>query len=368
MTSQAKKFFYRLLGGIGFSLVFGGIFILIYGLSNANFPWGAFKITGIILLTYAICFSLISLMLEKLFFKNFSPTRMSYSIIARGIFFLFMIGVLGALLSDGILLWILPEVNLFEPRAFISTVFFVVFLGSPLFLYQLVKELWKEAIQQVREKEVAQERLEKELLAAQLKNLQSQVNPHFLFNSLNSIAALIASDPSKAERTVEQLASLFRYALESNHGSSIRLSDELKIIEDYLAIEKVRFGDRLTYTIALDPQLAEFPVPPLLLQPLVENAIKHGIGRREESGQITVRANLLDGKVELLVENDGPPPQMTAGTGVGLKNLKSRGTLIYGGEFDCELGQPEPGRTRARLLLPSKNPSHENIQGGQHGS
>ncbi len=139
MTSQAKKFFYRLLGGIGFSLVFGGIFILIYGLSNANFPWGAFKITGIILLTYAICFSLISLMLEKLFFKNFSPTRMSYSIIARGIFFLFMIGVLGALLSDGILLWILPEVNLFEPRAFISTVFFVVFLGSPLFLYQLVR-------------------------------------------------------------------------------------------------------------------------------------------------------------------------------------------------------------------------------------
>lgn len=357
MTPGTKRILFQFLGAIGFSIVFGGIFFLIQNLTNLNSPLGAWKQAGIILITYAISFSLVGLLLGELFFNKMAPRRFSFVLVVRGIIFLFAIGLLGALLSGFLLRWILPGVDLLAPRAYLSTVFYVVFLGSPIFLALVVRELWKEAIQKVREKEVAQERLEKELLAAQLKNLQSQVNPHFLFNSLNSIAALIASNPSKAERTVEQLANLFRYALESNHGASIQLSDEIKIIEDYLAIEKVRFGDRLTYTIALDPQLREFPVPPLLLQPLVENAIKHGISRREESGRITVQARLLDGKVELLVENDGPPPpQLTAETGVGLKNLKSRGFLIYGSEFSCELGQPEPGRTRARLLLPWKNP------------
>jgi two-component system, LytTR family, sensor kinase len=371
MTPRTRQILFQLLGSIGFSIVFGGVFFLIQSLSNPTFLGEAWKKAGIVLITYAVCFSLVGLLLGALFFKKLPTTHLSFLTVLQGILFLFGIGLIGALLSGYLLRWILPEENLLAPRALLSTVFYVVFLGSPLFLALLVRELWREALKKVREKEVAQERLEKELLAAQLRNLQSQVNPHFLFNSLNSIAALISSNPSQAERTVEQLANLFRYALDCNHGDSIQLEEEVKIIEDYLAIEKVRFGERLNYRITIDPQLRDWEIPPLLLQPLVENAIKHGISRREENSQVSVQARLLDGKVELLVENDGPPPPLLpagVGVGVGLKNLKSRCQLVYGGEFRFDLEQVTPGRTRARLWLPATRLAPKHDPGGVHES
>lgn len=353
MNLNGRRILFQLLGGIGFSIVFGGTFFLIQVISNPNFPWNELKIAGIILTVYAVVFSLIGWALSEFFFKNQPSPRMTFPFVARGVFFLFLVGIVGTLVGDLLVLWILPTINLFQLRPYFSTVFYVVFLGSPLFLYLTIKELWKEALQKVKEKELAQERLEKELLAAQLKNLQSQVNPHFLFNTLNSIAALIASNPRQAEKTVEQLADLFRYALECNHGSSISLAEEIKIIEDYLAIEKVRFGSRLTYRVCIDPQVSNFPIPPLLLQPLVENAIKHGINKREENGEVLIQVGPLDGKMELRVENDGPPlSQELTSSGVGLNNMESRCRLVYGDQFHFELKQIGPNRTCARLRLP----------------
>jgi len=353
MNSNGRRILFQLLGGIGFSIVFGGTFFLIQIFSNPNFPWNELKIAGIILAIYAVAFSVTGWILSELFFKNRPHPRMTFPFVARGVFFLLLVGLAGTLLGDLLVLWILPSINLFKLRPFFSTVFYVVFLGSPLFLYLTIKELWKEALQKVKEKELTQERLEKELLAARLKNLQAQVNPHFLFNTLNSIAALIASNPRQAEKTIEQLADLFRYALECNHGSSISLAEEIKIIEDYLSIEKVRFGNRLTYRVNVDPQVGNFPIPPLLLQPLVENAIKHGINKREENGEVSIQVAPLNGKIELRVENDGPPlSRELTSSGVGLKNMESRCRLVYGDQFHFELKQVGPSRTCARLLLP----------------
>jgi len=256
-------------------------------------------------------------------------------------------------LSGFVIRTVTPGFNLLQPRTYFATVLWVIFLGSPIFLYNVVKELWQEALKKVREKEVAQERLEKELLAAQLKNLQSQVNPHFFFNALNSIAALIAVNPRRAESMVEKLAGLFRYALDCNHTSSIRLAEELKIVEDYLAIEKVRFGDRMNYLIDAEPGVGELPVPPLLLQPLVENAVKHGISRTEADARVEVRVSSSRGKVTMVVENDGPaPPEQSRPGAMGIRNLQSRCQLLFGSRFQFSLSRLAGGKTRAELEIP----------------
>src|SRR5438067_2066844 len=125
---------------------------------------------------------------------------------------------------------------------------------------------------------------------AQIRALQAQINPHFLFNTLNVLASLIHSNPAKAEKVTEELAEIFRYALESTRADWVRLDDELHFIESYLEIEKARFQERLTYSFDIDPALRALKIPPMILQPLVENAIKHGVGPKIEGGEVKVVA------------------------------------------------------------------------------
>jgi LytS/YehU family sensor histidine kinase len=218
-----------------------------------------------------------------------------------------------------------------------------------------VRELWKKALTRVREKEVAQERLEKELLAARLQALQAQTNPHFLFNALNSIAALITSDPKRAEATVERLASLFRYVTDRHDGCWVQLSEEIAVVEDYLAIEKVRFGDRLQWRVAVDPTLLGCRVPPLLLQPLVENAVKHGIGGLLEGGSIRLLAERSGSLLRIRVENDADPDETGTkeGTGIGLVNVRQRLAAAYGKEGSVHWAR-EHNLFRVDLVLPAE--------------
>ncbi len=228
-----------------------------------------------------------------------------------------------------------------------------------MFLYLAVRELWKKALERVREKELAEERLEKELLAARLQALQAQTNPHFLFNALNSIAALIATDPAQAEATVERLAGLFRYATDRHDGRSVRLAEEVAVVDDYLAIEKVRFGDRLQCRITVDPALLDCRVPPLLLQPMVENAVKHGVAVRECETVLEVTADVSLGEHR---SDEGTQPGSGPGArnrveGVGLQNLQSRCRALFGDRFRFSLIQASPGWTVAELEIPREEPA-----------
>ena len=189
---------------------------------------------------------------------------------------------------------------------------------------------------------------------AELRALRAQLNPHFLFNSLNSINALVGSDPEGARRMCERLGDFLRRTLALGARDDVALSEELQLVEHYLAIEQVRFGARLQIEHAIAPDAAACRVPPLLLQPLVENAIKHGISSRIEGGCVRLSATRQGDALILGVENpidDDAPPR--AGEGVGLENVRRRLAAFGSREARLEAVR-EPGRFRVTLTLPAQ--------------
>ncbi len=188
---------------------------------------------------------------------------------------------------------------------------------------------------------------------AELRALRAQLNPHFLFNSLNSINALVGTDPEGARRMCEGLGDFLRRTLALGAREAVSLGEELALVERYLGIEQVRFGDRLRVERAVDPDAAICQVPPLLLQPLVENAIKHGIQDCLEGGAIRIEARREGGMLRVVVENpvDADAPQRR-GEGVGLANVRRR--LEMFGARDAQLvSARRGGRFRVTLTLPA---------------
>jgi hypothetical protein len=195
--------------------------------------------------------------------------------------------------------------------------------------------------------------LELEVLArdAELRALRAQLDPHFLFNSLNAVAALAGSDPAGARRMALMLADLLRRGLRLAERRSIPLADELELARAYLAIEAVRFGDRLAVAESLDPAAGAVQVPPRILQPLVENAIKHGIAGLLGGGTVRLESERRGGAVSVAVENDrDPDAPARPGEGLGLANVRGRLAAAWGGDAWLVV-RPEPGRFRAEILL-----------------
>lgn len=193
---------------------------------------------------------------------------------------------------------------------------------------------------------------------AQLEALRAQISPHFLFNSLNSIAALIRSDPDRAEECVERLASIFRYMLASKDKASVRLSEEMDITDGYLDIERARFGSLLNVRFEVDPIARDWIVPTLILQPLVENAVRHGLARKQEGISIVIGAHIEGAELILTVEDTGPgmPPASVSrnGAGLGLRNVTERLTHLFGDGYVPQISsRPEQGTT-IRLRVPAQ--------------
>ncbi|MDZ7319969.1 MAG: histidine kinase, partial [candidate division KSB1 bacterium] len=187
-------------------------------------------------------------------------------------------------------LWGLTFRSLSLTKFILLVVFFSLLSAFGIYAYFMIKEKLENTAVALREKHLQTERLEKLKAAAELSALQATIQPHFLFNTLNSIAALIREEPKLAEDTIEKLAELFRYVLNANRREWIQLGEEIEIVRNYLEIEKLRLGERLRYHIDVDENLLALPVPALLIQPLVENSIKHGIGTLEEGGEILISA------------------------------------------------------------------------------
>ncbi len=165
---------------------------------------------------------------------------------------------------------------------------------------------------------------------AQLQALTAQLNPHFLFNCLNSIRALIVENPSRAASMVTGLADLLRYSLSSDRQHTVTLAQELDIVDEYINLERVRFEERLRTEQAIDPAALTARVPPMLVQTLVENAVKHGIGDSPAGGFVHIRAGLSGQRVEIAVTNSGAFKPAIGGGGRGLRNATERLRLIYG--------------------------------------
>jgi sensor histidine kinase YesM len=190
-------------------------------------------------------------------------------------------------------------------------------------------------------------------IEAQLASLESRVNPHFLFNTLNSIAALVPRDPEGAERMTGQLASLMRSALDTAGSPTVPLEDELKVVRDYLDIERVRFGERLRYTFTLDEHALKTPVPRLSLQTLVENSVKFAVSPRPEGATIAVNAQRIDGYVRIEVKDDGPGfGGAGMPTGHGLALLEARLKMIFGDRATLGVENQSGGGARVWLDVP----------------
>jgi LytS/YehU family sensor histidine kinase len=168
---------------------------------------------------------------------------------------------------------------------------------------------------------------------AELRSLRSQLDPHFLFNCLHSISALTTADPPAARRMCLLLGEFLRETLALGSESRITVARELKLVDRFLSVERIRFGDRLDVDLAADAEAEACLVPPLLLQPLVENAVTHGIAHLLERGTIRIAASRTPGRLSIVVENPCDPdrPRRT-GTGVGVSNVRARLQALYGGE------------------------------------
>ena len=198
-----------------------------------------------------------------------------------------------------------------------------------------------------------EERLKRLLTEAELKALRTQVDPHFLFNTLNTIADLISTNPQQAERMTERLAECFRYALAKHSRDLSTLDEELDFARHYLEIEQVRFGDRLRVQLSRGDAMGSEAVPSLLLQPLLENAIRHGLAPVREGGCVSVQAHREGERLHLRIEDDGVGLRADLRTGVGLRNVQERLRTLYAQTAEFLIGERPGGRgTRITIVIP----------------
>jgi two-component sensor histidine kinase len=209
----------------------------------------------------------------------------------------------------------------------------------------------------LRERELAATRLESRLFEAQLATLRMQLQPHFLFNALNTIAMLVRSgDTRTSVRMLARLSELLRQVLDGASAQEIALEEEIRLVERYLEIEQLRFGDRMSVTVSAPECLRDALVPNLLLQPIVENAIRHGISRRAASGRLEVHAERAGDDLVLRVVDDGPglPPEWHADetTGIGIRNTRARLAHLYGSSARFTARSLEDGGVEVTIVLP----------------
>jgi two-component system LytT family sensor kinase len=208
--------------------------------------------------------------------------------------------------------------------------------------------------QKFHERELRASELEKRLAQAKLQALQSQMNPHFLFNTLHTISALMHKDVEAADRMVMKLSDLLRLALDNTETHEVPLTQELDFLKRYLEIEQTRFRDRLKVEMEIAPDTLRARVPNLVLQPLVENAIRHGIERHARPGRIVLRAERRNGLLELQVQDNGNglPAEGAKREGIGLSNTRSRLEQLYGANQKFELQNVQTGGLLARVVIP----------------
>lgn len=208
---------------------------------------------------------------------------------------------------------------------------------------------------EAREREAQQSTLAAQLAEARLGALRMQLNPHFLFNSLNAITVLVRDQNTRdASRMLELLSGVLRQVLHSNNRKEVALDEELRFMEKYLAIEQVRFSDRLRVHWSIDSNVRDTLVPEFILQPLVENAIRHGVSKRGDAGLIEIRGLESNGDIVLSVRDDGPGFVASSEAGVGLGNTRARLDTLFGAAGSLDVHNAEGGGTIATLRFPSR--------------
>jgi two-component system LytT family sensor kinase len=216
--------------------------------------------------------------------------------------------------------------------------------------------------QRARSQALEASEFQRALAVSELQALKMQLHPHFLFNTLHGISSLIDSDPARARAMIVKLSSLLRAALQQTDSDLIPLREELKFVEEYLDLEKMRLGARLTTNLRIHPDTLPLLLPQLVLQPLVENAIRHGIGSSREHGWIEITSTRKDEVFEIQVRNS-VGNKRPSGTGVGLRNTEARLQYLYSKEASFSFGFENDGNAVATLVLPALGDSRQPHEG-----
>jgi LytS/YehU family sensor histidine kinase len=213
---------------------------------------------------------------------------------------------------------------------------------------------YEERRQEALRLELRSSQLERQLVEAHLSALKMQLHPHFLFNTLNTIMVLVRQQKGReAEEMLARLSDLLRCVLEDVQAQEVSLARELEYLQLYLSIEQVRFQDRLRVEVAVDPEVLDAGLPHMALQPIVENAIRHGIGRSSSAGAISITACRVDGTVQIKVVDDGPGLGSNGGgSGIGLANTRARLRELYGEAAELTVENGERGGVVATMVLP----------------
>lgn len=221
-----------------------------------------------------------------------------------------------------------------------------------------------------REEELKATQLHSELVQAQLHALKMQLHPHFLFNTLHAISALVQKSPEEAEEMIARLSDLLRLTLDNAGAQEVTLKRELDFLDHYLAIEQKRFSDRLKVEMNIEPETLDAIVPNLILQPLVENAIKHGIACRPNAGRVEINASKRQDRLHLRVYDDGPGlpngGPATLKEGIGLSNTRARVERLYGAAHQFELSNSEGGGLAVSLTIPFRTAGGGGTENGEN--
>jgi two-component system, LytTR family, sensor kinase len=223
--------------------------------------------------------------------------------------------------------------------------------------------------QRYREREQMASQLQAQLVQARLQALQMQLNPHFLFNTLNSVSSLMRSDPDGADEMLERLSSLLRITLAKGQAQRIPLQEEMEVVQLYVSIQQLHFGDRVSHSVEVQPEAWDALVPSMILQPIIENAYVHGIARSLGQGTITIKAFVEGDRLSISIRNAGCVPGSFGDAlkrqGVGIANVKARLELHYGSRQSFSIREVAPGDVTALCVLPleiDKRPSSDHAE------
>lgn len=231
---------------------------------------------------------------------------------------------------------------------------------EPIQIYQniLLIALWFLAyivyhyVEKNRKDQLDRLRLESTVKELELKTIKSHINPHFIFNSLNSIRALVDENPERARKAITELSNILRSSMHAEKSETVTLERELNIVEDYLALEHMRFEERLQVEMDIDPDTLGQPVPPMMLQTLVENSIKHGISKLVNGGKVRIVADFKDDHLELLVQNTGQLTPSINGDGFGIKSTQDRLNLMYQGKATFAIRNMNGNMVESKVTMP----------------
>ncbi|MFM2358254.1 MAG: hypothetical protein RLY16_247 [Bacteroidota bacterium] len=229
-------------------------------------------------------------------------------------------------------------------RATFNNTFFLFIWNLIYFIYHYIERNRKQELQTLKLQSMVKE--------LELKTIKSHINPHFIFNALNSIRALVDENPSRARTAITELSNILRSSMQSENLETVTLEKELNIVKDYLALEKIRFEERLNIEFNIDEDTLAQPIPPMMLQTLVENAIKHGISKNVTGGTIKIMSDFINDHHEITVENSGQLNGEINHDGFGVRSTQDRLNLLYQGNASFSIANIDSKTVQSKVIMP----------------